>query len=278
MISGPAVWQVVENGAQVLHDLVTYKQANELAEFELMKNPNRSISTRLREEPPAPVAATPTSAPAIVRAAALPKIEPGKERDALYEAILELLDTTARLASAREATERARTFLDAAQTELDSAIAGRRDQINASGSDLAEAFRTGRDAIEPRQADRTPLIEAGSRRDAAQVALQQLEAELANANAAYLAAESRQQLAVLAVMRTDVAALADRLQTVQNEVWRIRAAIDVVRIYQIGLSAETQAVLQNNPPVDAGQDAAGKRWAKYRAALMEDPTATLEQI
>lgn len=270
----PAVFRIVDSTGQVHGTKMTSGQASAMMEFLIGARPNIQVHSE-RIDLPAPATVNPVALPVI--AETYPVIPTGQERESLRQAIDDRLDATARLASADDAVDRARAFLDARQAELDALSESLDREIAASGATLAALLKAGVAATDTnRLIDRSAVLDATTRRDTAKAALGQLEDELADAQKAHVSAETRQRLAVLAVMRRDQETLVKRLDVLQQESAEIRAALDTMGIHNVALTIEATAVLRN--PAVANADVANRRWVRYAAALRDDSTAHLEDI
>lgn len=274
----PQVFKVVSGDGEVHAENLTSTAAYSMATFLVA---NRNLQN-VRSEPMAtPVQpAVQVGVPHVVATAMpLPNIEPGKERDALREAIEAHLDASARLDSANQAIDRARAFVSARQSELDAMTAAHQSDIAASGANLAEALKAGGAALEAsRLIDRSAVIDAEVRRDTARAALGQLTAEQTGADAAYKVAETAVRLAVMAVKRADVAALVARLADVKAEHMALSAAIDSARFSDVPVSLEGEQAMHVEPPGPGHMDMAAKVWHRYSVALRDDPDAVREDF
>lgn len=147
----PAVFRIVDMAGKVYHANLTSNAADAFMGVMLAGGQFPGLRSELMEA----IEQTPQAVgtPAIVeqmRATAkpLPEIEPGRERDALREAIEAHLDASARLDAANQAVERASAFVAARQSELDAMTAAHQSEIEASGANLAEALKAGGAALD----------------------------------------------------------------------------------------------------------------------------------
>lgn len=188
----PANFRIVDGSGKVHYQNITSTQADAFMSLLLAGGQ----CPGLRSEPMAKPPQTEGQAMGIPHIAAtampLPDIKPGKERDALRDAIETHLDASARLDAANQAVERARAFVDARQTELDALQALHQDEIRNAGSNLAETFKAGGAAFEAgRVIDRSAVLDAEVRRDTAKAALEHLIAEQVESDSTYKAADRR---------------------------------------------------------------------------------------
>jgi hypothetical protein len=274
----PAIFRVVSGDGEVHAENLTSTAAYSMAEFLLTNRRNLSnVRTELMKTPASTAA---PAMPYIVAAAMpLPDVEPGRERDALRNAIEAHLDACARLDAANQAVERASAFIAARQSELDAMTAAHRSEMEASGANLAEALKAGGAAFEAsRLIDRSAVLDAEVRRDTARAALGHLTAEQTDADAAYKVAETAVRLAVMAVKRADVAALVARLADVKAEHMALSAAIDSARFSDVPVSLEAEQAMRVEFPGPGHIDMAAKVWYRYSAALRDDPEAAREDF
>lgn len=274
MMSAP-VFRVVDSNGLEHGTKMTSEQASAMMGFLLGARPNIQVRSERIDLPISEKTEKVAATPSIAETS--PVAVTGQPREALRQAIDDRLDATARLASADDAVDRGRAFLDARQAELDTLSESLQCEIAASGATLAALLKAGAARSDAsRLIDRSAVIDATTRRETAKAALEQLEGELADAQKAHTSAETHQRLAVLAVMRTDQDAMVKRLDALQHESAEIRAALDTMGIHNVGLTIEATAVLRN-PPV-ASADVANRRWVRYAAALRDDSTAHMEDI
>ncbi|MEM5459652.1 hypothetical protein VSR69_33070 [Paraburkholderia phytofirmans] len=271
----PAIFRVVSGDGEVHAEKLTSTAAYAMATFLVTNRNLPGIRTELMDAPEQ--SAAPVAAPHIVAAATpLPDIEPGKERDALREAIEAQLDASARLDAANQAVERASAFVAARQSELDAMTAAHKSEIEASGANLAEALKSGGASFDAsRVIDRGPVLDAEVRRDTAKAALEQLVAEQTESDAAYKAAETAVRLAVMAVKRADVEAMVKRLEDVKAEFTALATAIDAAQYSDVPATFSGQQAMRIEIP---SPDTAAKVWHRYSAALRDDPEAAREDF
>jgi hypothetical protein len=206
----------------------------------------------------------------------LPEIEPGRERDALREAIESLLDASARLDAANQAVDRASAFVAARQSEFDAMTAAHQSEIEASGANLAEALKAGGAALEAsRLIDRSAVLDAEVRRDTAKAALEHLTAEQMESDSTHKSAETAVRLATMAVKRADVAAMVRRLIDVKGEFTALATAIDAARFSDVPVTLEAESAMRIEL---LSVDGAAKVWHSYSAALRDDPAAIREDF
>lgn len=271
----PAIFRVVSGDGEVHAENLTSTAAYTMATFLLTNRNLPGIRTELMDTPAQ--SAAPVAVPHIVATATpLPDIEPGKERDALREAIESHLDASARLDAANQAVERASAFVAARQSELDAMTAAHQSEIEASGANLAEALKAGGAAFEAsRLIDRGAVLDAEVRRDTAKAALDHLTAEQVESDSTYKSAETAVRLAVMAVKRADVAAMVRRLQDVKAEFTALATAIDAARFSDVPVTFEAERAMRIELP---SVDGAAKVWHSYSAALRDDADAIREDF
>jgi hypothetical protein len=271
----PANFKVVSGDGEVHAENLTSTAAYSMATFLVT---NRNLQ-HVRTEPMAkPVKSTgQVLAPHIVTVAKpLPDIEPGKERDALREAVEAHLDASARLDDANQAVDRAQAFLAARQSEVDALQVEHDREVQASGETLAAILKAGGITANAGHAiDRSALANAEIRRSTARAALEHLAAEQTAAGSAHTSAESAVRLAVMAVKRADVAAMVKRLDDTKAEFTALAAAIDAARFSDVPVTPEAELAMRIDIPA---VDEAAHAWHRYSAALRDDPDAVREDF
>jgi hypothetical protein len=282
---GPTVFRVVDSAGQEHGRNMTSEQATAMMQLLLAARPNVSMRSERMDAAIASKASAdvpPMVAAAAAEAAvttALKAIEAGREREALREAIESHLDALARLDAANQAVERAAAFVAARQSELDAITAAHQSEIEAGGAGLAAALKAGDASFEARRViDRGPVLDAGVRLDTAKAAIEQLVAEQKAADVGYKAAETAVRLAVMAVKRSDVAAMVRRLQDVKVEYMALSAAIDGARFSDVPTTQAAREAIQIEAPHAGLIDAAAQVWGRYSAALRDDPDALREDF
>lgn len=208
----------------------------------------------------------------------MPDIEPGRERDALREAIEARKDAAKRLADARHAVERAKAFHDSQKGEHAALTVAHEAEVRNAGANLAEAFKLGGTVAANRVIDRAALTDSETRLATAQAALTQLDAEQAAAETADRAAETYQRLAVMAVKRAHAETLVERLEAAKSEFSRLAAAIDGARFSDVPVTqrAEQALHLDLSQTVTTATDA--KRWHDFGAALAQNHEAEFGEV
>lgn len=281
----PAVFRIVDSGGKVHHANLTCEQADAFMSVMLAGNQFSGLHSE-RMDATAP-GSTDAMMPAIAAAfvaeqaisKAMERIEPGTEREVLREAIAAHREASDCLSRAGQAVERANTFLDARQLELDVLTAARANEIQSSGANLAEMLKSGASVLEAdRCIDIRAMTDAEIRRDTARSALAHLKAEHQTAEAAFKSAESAVRLAIMAVKRSDVAAMTKRLIDVKAEYMALASAVDAARFSDVPTALETSEALRIEAPHAGHIDAAAKRWHSYSAALRHDPDALREDF
>jgi len=271
------VFRVIDANGQIHGLNLTSGQASSMMEVLLTARPNVSVRSE-RCDSPQSEDKPPSVPPAIVIAQRIaesyPVIPVGQERGALRQAIDDRLDVAARVASADEAVDRASAYLIARQDELDTLTESMNRQIAASGATLAALLKAGSASADTNQLiDRGAVLDATTRRDTAKAALDQLEAELADAHAAHATAETRIRLAVHAVKAAEHGAMVERLERLGFEIRTLSAEIEAAKYAQIPLTPRATAALRADHASMVSIDEAAQRWQKYTAALMEDGEA-----
>jgi hypothetical protein len=275
----PAVFRIVDSAGKVHHANLTSTQVDAFMSVMLADGRLPGLrSERMEATEQAPQAVGTPATVELMRATAnpLPEIEPGRERDALRQAIEAHLDASARLDAANQAVERASAFVAARQSELDAMTAAHQSEIEAGGANLAEALKAGGAALEAsRLIDRSAVLDAEVRRDTARAARDRLIAEQTAAAASHTSAETAVRLAVLATKRADVAAMVRRLHDVKAEFTALATAIDAARFSDVPVTPDAQHAMRIEfPPVDVD----ARVWHRYSAALRDDPDATREDF
>ena len=269
-------WMVVDGDGQVISKGLSVDGAKAMMEAILTSRPATTVRMSRASAAAAPLLPQHVPAMAPTTVVPMPAIAPGLEREALREAIEGCKDADKRLADARQAVERAQTFLDEQRTEHDTLHAAHEAEIQTAGASIAESFRTGVHLVSTPAIDRSALMDSEARLSTARVALNQLEADLAKADAARKGAETRVRLAALAVMRADVDRMTERLDQVQREAWGLRFAISAAKLHDVAQTVRTNYVLQNDVGDISGETEASRQWAKYSAALRVDAGAAWE--
>jgi len=277
----PAVFRIVDTTGRVHHSGLTSAQCDSFMSLMLAGGQIPGLRSERMDAPvPTP---TETPAPHIVErmsatANPLPEIEPGRERDALRQAIEARKDAAKRLAAARHAAERAKAFHEARKAEHAALTVAHEAEIQASGANLAEAFKAGGSVAANRVIDRAALTDSETRLATAKAALAQLDAEQVAAETADKAAETQQRLCVMAVKRAHAEALVERLETVKAEFVRLAAAIDGARFSDVPATLRAQQALriEVSGMVTSSEDA--KRWHDFGAALAEDHEAEFGEV
>ncbi|MEM5419634.1 hypothetical protein [Paraburkholderia ferrariae] len=275
----PAVFRIVDTTGRVHYQNITSAQADAYMTLLLAGGQCPGIRSERMDAPvPTPTA---TPAPPIVgqvqaAASPLPTIEPGLERHALRQAIEARKDAAKRLAAARHAVERAKAFHEARKAEHAALTVAHEAEIQASGANLAEAFKAGGTVAANRVIDRAALTDSETRLATAKAALAQLEAEQAAAETADKAAETYQRLCVMAVKRAHAEALVERLETVKAEFAALATAIDAARFADVPMTPRAQEASMISEPGAGAISEAAARWHRYSAVLREDPQAAWE--
>jgi hypothetical protein len=271
----PSIFQVVYGDGQVYAENLTSTAAFAMASFLVANGNIRNVRTEPMAAPVKPTGQV--AMPRIVATAMpLPDIEPGKEREALRQAIEAHLDASARLDDANQAVDRAQAFLTARQAEADARQVEHGREVQASGETLAAILKAGGITANADHAiDRSALANAEIRRDTARAALEHLAAEQAAAGSAHTIAESAVRLAMMAVKRADVATLVERLINVKAEFTTLVTAIDAARFSDVPVTPEAQHVMHIEIQ---SIDEAAKTWHRYSAALRDDPDAVREDF
>jgi hypothetical protein len=280
-MQSPADLEIVDASGKVYASLLTSAQADAMMSVIMGGNPFLSVHSEPMEGTRPSIPQMPASVPAIVQSAAmsaaLVEIEPGSERVLLRQAIENRLDAAARIESANEAVERARAFLAACAGEMEALQATHDREIQASGQSLAAILKAGGAmASVSNTVDRGALIDAEIRHTTARAALEQLIAEQKTATTMHVDAETAVRLAVMAVKRTDIAAIVGRLETIKAEYIELATAIDAARFSDVPISSRSEQAMRIEPPGPGQIDAAHKAWVRYSVALREDPDATWE--
>lgn len=268
----PAVWKVSDDSGHVFAAHLTRSQADEMADWVLKSKPILRVHVT-RCDQPAELVATHEPAPA---AEPMPTIDPGFERSVLATAIEARRDATRRLAEARQAAHRAREFRDARQAELAALTVAHEGEIQASGANLAEAFKTGGSVAANRVIDRSALTDAETRLATAQAAVGQLEGEQAAAESHHQTAEARVRLAVLTIKRADVDAMTERLEAVKAEFESLATAIEAARFSDVPTTPRAMHALRINEIDGTALTEAARRWHDYATRLTDDAEATFE--
>lgn len=275
----PAVFRIVDTAGKVYHTNLTSNAADAFMGIMLAGGHLPGLRSELMEATEqAPQAVGTPAIVELMRAAAkpLPEIEPGRERDALRDAIEAHLDASARLDAANQAVERASAFVAARQSEFDAMTAVHQSEIEASGANLAEALKAGGAVLEAsRLIDRSAVLDAEVRRDTAKAALEHLTAEQVESDSTYRSAETAVRLAVMAVKHADVAAMVKRLEDVKAEFTALATAIDAARFSDVPVTPDAQRAMHIEFP---SIDADAKVWHRYTAALRDDPDALREDV
>ncbi|MCY0388234.1 hypothetical protein OVY01_13500 [Robbsia sp. Bb-Pol-6] len=274
---GVTTWKVVDGEGVVLNEHVTYTQANVLAEMYLTSNPNRGIHIKAMVEAAAPQAPqVPLEAIAGAEKAAVTRMVNGGERDALREAIEAEQQAAATLDERKGVASRAAVMLTGLQTALDKAIADRESRIAESGAELVAAMRSGGAAMVDSGGRLLDIASATFKRDAAQSAKAQIDADLKEAEAAHVVAESQCRLAVRAVMSAEAVVMVERLKVIKAEMGVILAALDTLGLHGGHLPFSATSGIHDTPYGD--QDAENRRWGRFAAALRADPATQIGEL
>ncbi len=266
-------WRVVLHDGRVYAENLNQAQAEEMAAMVLQNGApgarTERASWRSQQQPQS--APKPISTPAVWTPPA-----PGQEREALREAIVRRADASVALNRARAASESGTRFLDDAQAEVYRQAEAHQSATKEAGALIAEAIRSGVASTVTRTVDRGRLIDAEARRDTARVAADELAAELLAAEAGDKTAESCLRLAAGVVKQQQLAALVDRLDTLQREAWKLRFQIEMSRLSDLALTPQHQYILSNPVPSELSQGEAAAHWRRFSDALRENPEATWE--
>ncbi len=265
----PAIWKVTDDSGHVFASHLTRTGAEEMADFVLKHKPAIRVHVVRCDQPAEPVA-TQKPAPA---AEPMPTIDPGFERSVLASAIEARRDATRRLAEARQAAHRAREFRDARQAERAALTVAHEGEIRASGANLAEALKLGGSTVASRVIDRAALMDSETRLATAQAAVDQLEDEQTAAEGIHQTAEARVRLAVLAIKRTDVDALTERLEAAKAEFESLATAIEAARFSDVPTTPRAMHALRINEIDGTELTKAARRWHDYATRLTDDPEA-----
>lgn len=277
----PAVFRIVDSTEKVHHTGLTSAQADAFMSLMLANGKLPGLrSERIDVAAPTPTA---TPAPPIVErmlatANPLPDIEPGREREALRQAIEARTDAAKRLSDARNAAERANAFHEARKAEHAALTVAHEAEIQASGANLAEAFKAGGMVAANRVIDRAALTDSETRLATAKAALAQLEDEQAAAETADRAAETYQRLSVMAVKRAHAETLVERLEAVKSEFMRLAAALDGARFSDVPATLRAQQALHIEVSGTVTSSADAKRWHDFGAALAENHEAEFGEV
>jgi len=273
----PAVFRIVDGSGKVHYQNITSTQADAFMSLLLAGGQCPGLRSEPMAKPPQTEGQAMSIPHIVATATPLPNIEPGKERDALREAIDAHLDASARLDAVNQAVERASAFVAARQSEMDAMTAAHRSEIEASGVNLAEALKAGCAAFEAsRLIDRGAVLDAEVRRDTAGAALEHLIAEQVESDSAYKAAETAVRLAVMAVKRADVAVMVERLEAVKAEFTALATAIDAGRFSDVPMTIRAQDAIRIDEPGTGAISETAARWHRYGAALRDDADASWE--
>lgn len=279
MISGAANFRIVDGAGRIHHQNLTSAQCD--AFMSIMIGDGRYVGLRSEPMTAAPTPQAAQGVPHIVaeqRAAEQLDIEPGKERDALRQAIEARKDAAQRLAAARDAVERARSFRDARMAEYAALEAAHDVEIQASADSLAEAFKAGGSVIAHRLIDRGALVDGETRLTTAAAALHQLSVEREAAEAVDKAVEARVRLAIVAIKRAYVETLTDRLETVRDEFLQLVTMIDGARLSDCPVTQRARRAFSADLSGLVTGAATVKRWHDFGAALAEDSNAEFGEI
>ena len=280
----PAVFRIVDGSGKVHHTGLTSSAAD--AFMSIMLADGRLPG--LRSEPmtaPTP-GNTDAMKPAIVAvfeaeqavSNGIAVIEPGRERNALREAIEARKDAAKRLADARHAAERAKAFHDAQKGEHAALTVAHEAEVRNAGANLAEAFKQGVALAANRLIDRTALTDSETRLATAQAALTQLDAEQAAAETADRAAETYQRIAVASVKRAYAGELVERLEAAKADFILLAGLLDAARFSDVPVTqrAEQAMHLDLSGMVTTATDA--KRWHDFGAALAQNHEAEFGEV
>ncbi|MGV7245046.1 hypothetical protein [Caballeronia sp. M23-90] len=274
------VFRIVDTTGKVYGVNLTSGQATAMMQVMLAARPNVPVRSE-RCDQPISENTEKVQAPAIVIAQRIAdnylEIESGKERETLRRAIEDRLDAAARVASADEAVDRASAYLIARQDELDTLSESLNRQIAASGATLAVLLKAGSASADTNQLiDRGAVLDATTRRDTAKAALDQLEAELADAHKAHTDAETRQRLAVHAVKTAERDCMVERLERLGEEYLALSAEVDASTSSQMPITPRARSALRIELGAMDRINEASLRWHQYTAALMEDAEAQFD--
>ncbi|OTP67334.1 hypothetical protein [Caballeronia sordidicola] len=275
------VFRIVDATGKVHGMNLTSGQATAMMQVMLAARPNVPVRSE-RCDQPISENTEKVQAPAIVIAQRIAdnylEIEPGKERETLRKAIEDRLDAAARVASADEAVDRASGYLIARQDELDALTESLNRQIAASGATLAALLKAGSASADTNHLiDRGAVLDATMRRDTAKAALDQLEAELAEAESAHTIAETCLRLTVHAVKAAEHSSMVERLEKLASETRILSAEVEAARFADIPLTPRATDALRAEGASMNSIDEAAQRWHKYTAALMEDGEAQFSE-
>jgi len=281
----PAVFRIVDGSGKVHHAGLTSAQADAFMSLMLANGKLPGLRSE-RMDKPSQSEGLDAAKPAIAAAfdaeqaasKAIAEIEPGRERDALREAIEARRDAARRLADARQAVERAKAFHESRQAEHAALKVAHEGEVRNAGANLAEAFKDGGNVAACHVIDRTALADSETRLATAQAALTQLDAEQAAADAADKAAETHQRLAVMAVKRAFAHELVERLEATKAEFMLLAGLLDAARFSDVPVThrAEQALHLDLSQTVTTATDA--KRWHDFGAALAENHEAEYGEV
>ena len=217
-------------------------------------------------------------------------IDPVAEaRAVLKEAFASRAKAAKSLESARSATKRATLLVGELAADVEKhAAAGKRVSAMRS-EDLKQALKTGK-AVSFEQLAQVPQIaakrmEAESRRDAAKAALEDLQRDELEAEAALKQAEAAVETAIKGVVLAVAAGMADKVEDLEAALADLRERIGL-RTYALGeilgsaLTSQLAHIMSGanwltNGPEMRRSLAHSARWKAFGLALATDPAAEL---